>query len=256
MKAFEVGEIIEKAYPKKYAMDWDNVGLLIGDGNKEVNNIYITLDVTLDTVDDAIANKADMIVSHHPAIFSDIKSITFDTPVGKMIEKLIKNDIPVYSAHTNLDCGVGGLSDELAKIFGLEDVQVVMKTVCDNVGLGRIGILRNCVSGIELAKIVKEKLNTPVRYSGDETKMIKKVAVGSGASDDIFYDAKQMGADAVITGDCKYHRNQTAVDMGLLVIDAGHYPTEIIACDMFYKLLDGNGLNLIKTNEKDIFKFV
>ncbi len=256
MQVFEIASIIEKAFPLCDAEEWDNVGLLLGRQNKEVKKVLLTLDVTPFVAEEAIKNGADMIVSHHPILFSPANRVTDETAEGAMLLKLIKNDISVYAAHTNLDKGIGGINDYLAKVFELKDVETVIKGDREGVGLGRIGLLPESMSVRELALYVKEKLSTPVRLSGDSDKIVKKIAVASGASDDIVPTASEMGADAVITGDCKYHRNQAFLELGVAVIDAGHYPTEICSIDIFEKLLSGNGLEFIKSENKDIFEFI
>ena len=117
--------LIEQVAPKELAYPWDNVGLLIGGRNKEIKNIFLTLDVDLNTVREAIDNGCDMIVSHHPIMFGGIKQIDFDTPQGEMINLIIKNDIAVYAAHTNMDAAETGINSVLAQMFELSDVKVL-----------------------------------------------------------------------------------------------------------------------------------
>lgn len=256
MHAGDIADIIERAFPKEYAEEWDNVGLLVGSRDADVKKVLLTLDVTPFVADEAIASGADMIVSHHPIMFSPVNRITDDTAEGKMLIKLIKNGISVYAAHTNLDKGAGGINDYLSCLFGLSDTEVVLKTDAEGVGLGRVGTLPKPLTARELAQLVKEKLSSPVRLSGDGDKVVSRIAIGSGASDDIIPTASEMGADAVITGDCKYHRNQGYTELGTVVIDAGHYPTEICSIDIFEKLLSGVDVELVKSKNKDIFEFI
>ena len=256
MKASEIKALIEKAFPPSCAEEWDNVGLLVGRGNKEVTKLLLTLDITPFVVREAIDARVDMIVSHHPMMFSGINRITDDTTEGKMLLDLIENDIAVFAAHTNLDSAKGGLNDYLAKLFELKNTDVVLKGNTDGAGLGRIGDLPSEMTAGEFAAIVKEKLNTPVRASGDLNKKIKRVAVGSGASDDIAATAVSMGADLIVTGDLKYHRTQDIVALGAVMIDAGHYPTEIISIDIFEEVLKYTGLEIVKSKNKDIFEFI
>lgn len=256
MRAGDIADIIEKAFPLEYAEEWDNVGLLLGSRDAEVKKVLLTLDVTPFVLDEAINSGADMIVSHHPILFSPLGRITDETAEGKMLIKLIKNGISVYAAHTNLDKGIGGINDYLSKLFELQDTEVALKSDTIGVGLGRIGTLPKPMTARELAYYVKDKLSTPVRLSGDRERLVKKLAIGSGASDNIIPKAAEMGADAVITGDCKYHRNQGYTELGVTVIDAGHYPTEICAIDIFEKLLAGTGVETVRSKNKDIFEFI
>ena len=255
MKAYEIKGIIEKKFPSHLAESWDNVGILLGRTEKEVKKVLVTLDVTFDSVREAIEENCDMIVSHHPILFSPIQRLTDETFEGQMLLDLIKNDITVFAAHTNLDEAIGGLSDILAEMFSLKNPQVVLKTDYDGVGLGRIGDIDE-TSAIEFAYKAKELLNTPVRLSGDENKKVKRVAVASGASDDIIGEAVKMGADLILTGDLKYHRAWDAVSLGAAVVDAGHYPTEIMCMDIFSELLKDTGIEIVKSKNKDIFKYI
>lgn len=256
MKVYEIAELIDKAFPPAAAEEWDNIGLLVGRRDNEVSRVLLTLDVTPYVVEEAIKSGVQMIVSHHPMMFSGVKRITDEAAEGRMLLDLCRADIAVYAAHTNLDSGVGGLNDALAALFGLNNTEVVLQGSLDGAGLGRIGDLAEPVTALEFAQMAKKLLNTSVRLSGDKNKQVKRVAVGSGASDDIIPRAAQMGADLVLTGDCKYHRNQEYTYMGVTVVDAGHYPTEIICMDIFEKVLAGYGLELIKSDMKDIFEFI
>ncbi len=255
MKAFEIAGIIEKEFPLYLAEEWDNIGLLAGRSDKEVKKILVTLDVTDFVVDEAIKHNADMIVSHHPIIFSPLKAVNDKSVIGKRLIKLIQNDIAVYSAHTNLDSAKQGINAKLADLFNLGNSRPVLANEYGT-GLGRIGTLVKPMSATEFAELAKTVLKTNVRISGDMTRTVKCVAVGSGACDDIIPKALEMGADVVLTGDCKYHRNLDFVEMGAVIIDAGHYPTEIIAMDIFENVLKICDAEIIKSEIKDIFTFI
>ncbi len=256
MKVNEIAALIEREFPKELAEEWDNVGLLVGRGDSDADRILLTLDVTPFVVEEAVKAKADMIVAHHPVLFSGIKRITGDSRIGDMLLTLCRNNIAVYAAHTNMDSAKTGLNNKLAQMFGLKNAVPVEPGKYEGTGLGRIGELEEEMTAGEFAHKAKEILKTPLRLSGDRERIVKVVAVGSGACDDIIPRAKQMGADLVLTGDCKYHRNQEYTDLGITVIDAGHYPTEIIAMDMFEQILSECGAELIKSQMTDIFEFI
>lgn len=256
MQVGEIADIIEKSFPIADAEKWDNVGLLVGRREKQATKAMLTLDVTPFVVQEAIENGADIIISHHPVLFTPASRITDEAYEGEMLIRLIENGIAVYAAHTNLDKGVGGINDYLADMFELVDTEVVEPSDREGIGLGRIGRLKKQMTARELAYLVKERLSTPVRLSGNGEKKVSVLAVGSGASDDIIPRAVEMGADAVITGDCKYHRNQAYAELGVAVVDAGHYPTEICVLDIFKSLLKNTGIELVCSENKDIFEFI
>lgn len=247
--------LIEQVAPKELAYPWDNVGLLIGGRNKEIKNIFLTLDVDLNTVREAIDNGCDMIVSHHPIMFGGIKQIDFDTPQGEMINLIIKNDIAVYAAHTNMDAAETGINSVLAQMFELSDVKVLEED--SPTGIGRYGTLKNEISFEELCKLTKKVLNTPcVRASGDMSRKIKTLAVASGSCADYIDNAVHSGCDAIITGDLKYHETIDGTEKGICIIDAGHYPTEVIVKDIFAQILKNTDVELVYSKQSDIFKFI
>src|SRR5690606_23462277 len=124
----EIIELFEQFSPKRYAMEGDKIGLQIGRLNQTVKNVMIALDVTEEVVDEAINKDVQLMIAHHPPLFRPLKAIRTDTPYGRMIEKLIKHDIAVYAAHTNLDVTKGGVNDWLAEALGLENTEVLVPT--------------------------------------------------------------------------------------------------------------------------------
>ena len=257
MKVYEIAELIEKTAPKNLAYEWDNVGLLVGDSNKEVKKVFVTLDTNLATVHQAIKAGADMIISHHPIFFEPLKKIEYGTSQGDLVRLLIENDLPLYAAHTNMDVAAGGINDKLAEIFQLSDVKV-LEPVSDNpsVGLGRFGKGKREINFSSFVEITKMLLRTPVRYAGDSGKIIKTVAVAGGACADLAPLAKSLGCDVLVTSDVKYHEMIDAVELGICMIDAGHYSTEICVLEIFEDILKDTGLEIIKSENKDIFKFL
>jgi dinuclear metal center YbgI/SA1388 family protein len=258
MKAIDIINKIENICPENLAYSWDNVGLLCGDKNKEIKTVLLTLDTNLNVVKEAVETGADMIVSHHPILLGGIKRIDYSTPTGKMLKLLIENNIVLFAAHTNMDTANGGINDALAELFELSDVKILEQhTDNTEAGLGRYGKLSKSVTLSELAKITKNKLKTPcVRVSGDLNANISTLAVASGSCSEIIPLAKSLGCDAIITGDMKYHNSIDSVESGICVIDAGHYPTELIVMDIFESILKDSDLKLIKSKNKDIFQFI
>ncbi len=255
MKLKDIIALIEKEYPPELAYEWDNSGLFFGDGEKQVNKVLATLDVTPEIIDQAVETGADMVLSHHPVTMGGIKKLSDGSMVSNMIIKAIKNDICIYSAHTNMDTAKDGINQKLAELFELENTEVLENDKpYDGCGLGRIGNLKNEISLREFCGVVNEKLQTSfVRVCGEERK-IKRVAVASGGCSEYVPTAIKKGADVIITADMKYHNCIEFVYDGIAIIDAGHFPTENIVKEMFKELL--NGVCVISADNKDIFKVV
>lgn len=258
VKVKDIVKKIEKFAPKELAYSWDNTGFIMGDCEKEVKKVFLTLDVFKETVDEAVKMGADMIISHHPILFKGIQVIDYSSQQGYIVKELIKNDIALYAAHTSMDCANGGINDVLANKLGIVNAQVIEKNAdFTDCGLGRIGQINKEITLKEYAEFVKEKLNTPfVRVCGDLDKKIKTVAVGGGACDDLIQDAVTMGADVLVTADMKYHISAEAVRDGIAVIDAGHYPTEVFVTEIFENIISGMEIEIIKSSHKDVFKIV
>lgn len=222
----DIIKIMEEIAPPAMAEDWDNVGLMLGRRCKAVKKLLLALDITGEVVQQAIAQKADMIITHHPLIFRGLKRVTDNEWQQELLLTLAEKGIAVYSAHTNLDCVSSGVNDVLAKKLHLDNVDVLDS---DN-GLGRIGIVPAC-SLQEFAAMVKKILRADYVAVGDAGKQVHKVAICGGAGSDLISLALLCGADTLITGDIKYHEAQQAVFSGLNVIDAGHQPTELPVMD-------------------------
>ena len=248
----EIINIIEEKYPKNLAYEWDNVGLLAGSCKKEIKKILVTLDVTPDVVDEAVNLGIDLILSHHPLIFEGVKSFEENSAKTNMYVKIIRNNMAVYSAHTNMDRAENGINQRLSEILGLKNISVLE----DETGLGRVGEIDE-TSLSQFAKMIKEKLNTKmVRVSGNPDAKISKVAIGSGACSDLYPIAINKGADVLVTADLKYHTAIDSANDGISIIDAGHYPTEIIVMDMFEEILKNTNLKIYKSKITDIFSYI
>lgn len=258
VKVQDISKRIEEFAPKELSYPWDNTGFITGNPEKEVKKVFITLDLFKETVDEAVKNGVDMIISHHPILFKGIKTVDYNSQQGYILKELIKNDIAVYASHTSMDCAKGGINDVLAEKLGIIHSEIIEKSESfPNCGLGRIGKIKTNVTLKEYAEFVKKALNTPfVRVCGDLDKKIETVGVGGGACDDLIPDAIKMGADVFVTADMKYHIAAESVEEKIAVIDAGHYPTEVFVTEIFEKLLDGLDIEIIKSSHKDVFKLV
>lgn len=333
VKCQTIAGILEELAPKKLAENWDNVGLLVGEGKQAVKKLMVSLDAPEWVVEEAVEKGVDMLVCHHPIIFNGIKRVNADDAVGRKLLKLIRNNIAVYCLHTNFDIAAGGLNDIFAELLGYRDFNIIEPLQCEKLykivvfvpaghedkvmdamtgagagfigkyskctfrtggigtfvpqegaepfigskgrlesteefrietivpqgiikkvikamlkvhpyeevaydiyetlnegrvmGLGRLAELDAEVKLSEYAEKVKQLLGADhIRYAGDPGRMIKKAALLNGTGNRFVSAARFAGADVLVTGDMQYHEVMDAVEMGLCVIDAGHYATE------------------------------
>lgn len=221
MKVREIKEYLNELYPFNNKCEWDNCGLLIGDEESTVSKIGFALDLTRETLDDAILKGVNLIVTHHPVIFHAQKNFLS----GNTAYDAAVKGISVISCHTCYDSAQGGVSEILAQTVGLSDIKVLEteeKPYC--VRTGRIAE----VSVVDFAKSVSKALHTTVRYvKGD--KAIKSVAVCGGAGGDFIPEVISSGAQAYVTGDISHHEFLLAQGKGLTLIAAGHFETEVIS---------------------------
>lgn len=236
----EIIQLFEEWSPKKLAMEGDPIGLHIGQLNRKVEKVLVTLDVNKAVIDEAIDKGATLIIAHHPPLFKPAKHIWTDTPQGSMIEKCIKHDISVYAAHTNLDIANGGVNDLLAQKLGLSELQILERTTPENAdayGIGRIGKLSSSMTLEEFAHFVKEKLDVPtLRIVGDKQRKVQKVGVLGGDGNKYIYAAKRAGADVLVTGDMYYHVAQDAEAIDLCIVDPGHNVEKVMIAGVAEKL--------------------
>lgn len=345
MKLNNLVKKIENKYPLNLAYNWDNVGLIVGDFDNDIKRILVTLEANESIIEEAIENNIDLIVTHHPFIFKKINKINTKDLKGRLIHKLIKNDIALYSMHTNFDIAIDGLNDYFMEIMGFKNTKILDVTHSDTlykiavyvpvsheiivrealgeagagyignyshctfntqgigtfkpendanpfigtvgeiesvkevkietivpskllqktienmikshpyeevaydvyklenngdlVGLGRYVSLNDKISLQDLCEEIKLKLNMDyIRVVGELDTKIKKIAVVTGAGSDMVSLAKSKNCDVIITGDVKYHEAQDALDMGMCIIDCGHFDTEDIFKDVMKRFLD------------------
>jgi dinuclear metal center YbgI/SA1388 family protein len=224
----EIIQIIEMTYPKHAALEWDNVGLLVGRTEKEVKRVYIALDATDEVIDEAIACGADMLLTHHPMLFAPMKKITDEHFIGSRVVKLLQHDISYYAMHTNYD--VLGMAELSGKILGLEDACVLEVTNIEkNEGVGRVGNLQKSITLEECCELVKERFDLPsVKLFGDKNLLVKRAAISPGSGKHMTAYALKNQAEVLITGDIDHHEGIDALAQGLAIIDAGHYGLEAI----------------------------
>lgn len=223
MNLTDITRHLEAKYPKTLAYDWDNVGLQVGSLNKKASVVLVTLDVTKDVVKEAVALKADLIVTHHPLIFKPVASIATESPRGWMIDKLVKHDVALYAMHTNYDLADGGMNDRLAKLLGIREP----KLLDEEEGIGRYGAVdpQPMAGFIMKAKAVLGVASA--RFIGSIDKNVSVVGVSGGSGSNHVGQAKRQGCDLYVTGDVTYHTALDCVQMGLSVLDVGHYAEKV-----------------------------
>ena len=214
------------AYMKE---DWDNVGLLCGSRNTAVTKILVALDPFEHVCKEAAEVGAQLLITHHPLIFSPMQAITDETSIGRSIMALNKNGISAVNAHTNLDCAPGGVNDVLAQKLGLKDISIIEPAGTNEdsqpYGLLRCGYVEE--TSLEgFMAVVKETLGTPTLRFANGGKAVRKVAVGGGSCAGAIPVVAAAGCDTFVTADAKYNQFWDAKELGLNLIDAGHFYTE------------------------------
>ncbi len=223
----DILKYIESIAPRHMAETWDNVGLLCGRKTKEVRRILVALDPFRNVIAEAIAEQADLIVTHHPLIFGDhLQAVNDTTETGRCLLTLIENGIAAINAHTNLDFAPGGVNDILAQTLGLQNIEIINPTPGEPpYGLLRMGNADERPLAAFLAA-VKENLNCDGLRYVDAGIPVRKVAVGGGSCAGGMLEVKEAGCDTFVTSDVKYNQFRTAYEIGLNLIDAGHFHTE------------------------------
>ena len=225
----DILQYLETLAPRYMKMDWDNVGLLCGSRATPVTKILVALDPFEGVCAEAAAWGAELIVTHHPLIFRPLPSITDETSIGRSILTLCRHGISAINAHTNLDCAPGGVNDVLAAKLGLENVELIRPEGTDSEGRPYGLLRRGDVAEMPLDAFlsrVKENLGCRGLRYVNSGKPVRKVAVGGGACADGMGEAISAGCDTFVTSDVKYNQFWDARDLGLNLIDAGHFYTE------------------------------
>lgn len=242
LKIKDVIEALEQYAPLENQADYDNSGLLYGDINWDYKGALITLDTSVDVVEEAISKGVNLIIEHHPSIFMPIKKINISIPKHKAIVKAIKNDIAIYSAHTSVDFTIGGLNDKVMELLGCSNYSTATGDCSDM----RVGEL---ISPKRLADLVLDVKNifqdNNVAYVGNGDTVIKKIAVingGGGSRESEIYTALYSGADVFISADFKYNVLRLAKDLGCSVIVFGHYDSEMPFLDLVKEQLTNKGI--------------
>lgn len=234
MECREILEVLNRMADVSYACGWDNVGLLAGRRDKEVHRVTVALDADDRAVEEAVQGGSELLVTHHPLLFSPVKRITDESPVGRRLLTLLRRDMCLISMYTNFDIAPGGMADLAADRLGLVNrapLEITGEALEGPYGIGIVGDLPGEPATLErLCFRVKEAfgLQSVQLYAPDVPKEAVRVAVCPGSGKDAIPFAQAAGAQALVTGDITYHYGTDAAAEGLAIIDAGHYGLEHI----------------------------
>jgi dinuclear metal center YbgI/SA1388 family protein len=229
-----VGEVVaflERRYPPTWAESWDRVGLVLGEPGAAVDTVLLVVDCIPETVEQAVALGARLIVAHHPLLLRGVSSVAPTTFKGRIVHRLIRADIALFTAHTNADVAVPGVSDALATRLGLTDLRPLRPAPDDpSRGTGRVGTLAHPVRLGDFARLVAAALPSTawgVRAAGDPDREVRTVAVCGGSGDSFLTDAVRAGVDAYVTADLRHHPvSEHLAEGGPALVDAAHWATE------------------------------
>ncbi len=227
--------LVERRYPAAHAASWDNVGLQVGDPFAYVRRVLVSLDVTGAVVAEAAEVPGTLIISHHPLLFSPLKNLTPATASGRTALAAAAAGVAILAAHTNLDVATdgSGTSTPVARLLDLQEV-VALTPDEDGIGFGHLGLLSQPRPLREVAAQIRDGLPAPhLRFAGDPSRSVRRVAVVGGAGDGLIEAARAAQADVYVTGDLRHHVTLDALEQGLSVIDAGHHATEWAAMRHF-----------------------
>ena len=259
MKIKQVTNFLESLAPLEYQESYDNCGLIVGDVNTEIKGALITLDCTESIIDEAIETELNLVIAHHPIIFSGLKKLNGSNYIERTVIKAIKNDIAIYAIHTNLDNVHNGVSAKIAEKLGLENCRILLPKEglnTNSVGVGIIGELNTPVDAQVFLKNLKLNMQADcVRHTPLVKQQIKTVAVCGGSGSFLLKHAIAVKADIFITADFKYHEFFDAENK-IVIADIGHYESEQFTKDLIYDLLVKNftkfAVQLSKVNTNPI----
>lgn len=237
MKVKDVARVLEESLPLAWQESYDNAGLVVGDPEAEVMGVLVALDATEAVIREAIAVGASMVVTHHPIIFTPLKRLVCANPQQRAIATAIAAGVALYAAHTNLDSApTTGLSHHLANLLDLHSTRVLSPSAEQGVGIGVVGELREPLTPHEALSMIAERLGTNIlRHSPVRCERVSRVAICTGSGGSLIADAAAAGADLYLSADFKYHDFVDADSM--LLVDAGHFETEIFAIDILFDIL-------------------
>ena len=240
MKIRDIVSVIEEFAPLALQEGYDNSGLIVGRLDDEVHGVLLAVDVTEEVLDEAEREGCDLVITHHPIIFSPLKRFNSATYVERCVERAIRKGIALYAAHTNLDSAPNGMSWQLGAMIGLEGMSV-LEPRRDNVatGFGVVGTLSRAESVMSFMCRVKSIFDVgAVRYSDipSEDMMVRRVAICTGSGRSLIDAAMAAEADVYITADLRYNDFMCGENR-MILMDIGHFESEFCAIRIIYDVL-------------------
>jgi dinuclear metal center YbgI/SA1388 family protein len=226
----DLSRILDERFPAELAEDWDNTGLLVGDRAAPARHAMTCLTITPESAAEAIDRSADLIVTHHPLPFRPLNRITTDSLAGKLLWRLIRAGIAVYSPHTRFDSAAGGINEMLCARLGLRDVGPIVSQSAASptaLGSGRLGTLPHALRWPDWVEWVKNGLGlASVRGVHSGVQSLARVAVACGSGGSLLAAAIERGCDAFVTGEMSFHACLEAEAEGVAVVLLGHFASE------------------------------
>lgn len=245
-KVRELIDVLEAVAPFRYQENYDNAGLIVGDANQEITGVITCLDSTPEVIEEAVKKGCNVVVAHHPIVFSGLKSITGSTYIEKTMIKAIKNDVAIIAIHTNLDNVLtDGVNEKIADKIGLRDIEILFPKEdlvhgSHPVGSGVVGYLPSIMRPEAFLNHLKNSMELPIiKHTALVCDGIEKIAICGGSGSFLLPQAKASGAQIFITGDYKYHDFFDA-DGQIIIADIGHYESEKYTIDLLYEIITRN----------------
>jgi GTP cyclohydrolase I len=253
-----IAAFINSIAPPELAEEWDNPGLIAGNYNKKVASIMICLDVTIQSVKNAVKQRADMILSHHPLVLKGVTQIDTGSRTGEILKILIENDIFAFCAHTNLDAAPEGTGHALASSLKLMNIKRINSKAGSLASrYAWAGDIAVPMKTDEFIKYLKKHMNiNKIRIAGSTSGIVRKVALLPGAFEIEALEEIRENCDILITGDIKYHAAQEIIASGFCAVDAGHFATEKYVLDTLGAKIKAEFPHIkinIDTDQKDPF---
>ena len=248
MKLREIMTALERLAPLRLQDEWDNSGLQVGFPDTEIRRVLVCLDITETVVEEAVARKCNLIVSHHPLLFKALRQVSDATYQQRCVVRALSAGVSIYSAHTSLDNAPGGVNHKIAERLGLQNLRWLSPREDADGGAGLVGELPQPEADVEFLARLKQLFGVQcLRHSAPGGREIRRVALCGGAGAFLLGDAIRAGADCFLSGEFHYH--DYFENGGVLLAELGHYQSEQFTQDLLLEYLSANcpGLEIVKT---------